>query len=277
MMDIRELNNISYELRKIIVNVSFKTGAHHIGSAFSCIDILTALYFYIMSLDDEDHEMPVRDWFMLSKGHAALAHYATLALRGYFKVENLFDEFLVDGGLLGGHPDRHSVPGVEMSSGSLGHGLSIGAGVALAAKIDKSAKRTFILLGDGECNEGMIWEAALFASHRKLDNLVAIVDYNRLQGFGTTDKVLSLDPLKLKFQSFGWSVKVINGNNMAEIVESMKKLPFEVGKPNVLIANTIKGKGSTVLENKLESHYLVLDSALRDKIINDLHSAGHTS
>ena len=123
----------------------------------------------------------------------------------------------------------------------------------------------------------MIWEAALFASHRKLDNLVAIVDYNRLQGFGTTDKVLSLDPLKLKFQSFGWSVKVINGNNMAEIVESMKKLPFEVGKPNVLIANTIKGKGSTVLENKMESHYLVLDSALRDEIINDLYSAGHTS
>ena len=164
-----------------------------------------------------------------------------------------------------------------MSSGSLGHGLSIGAGVALAAKIDKSAKRTFIILGDGECNEGMIWEAALFASHRKLDNLVAIVDYNRLQGFGTTDKVLSLDPLKLKFQSFGWSAKVINGNNMAEIVESMKKLPFEVGKPNVLIAKTIKGKGSTVLENKLESHYLVLDSALRDKIINDLDSAGHTS
>lgn len=266
-MNINELNLISNELRKLIVDVSFEAGAHHIGPAFSCIDILTALYFDIMSLKKESRD---GDWFMLSKGHAALAHYATLAVRGYFKKEVLYQDFLANGARLGGHPDRLSVPGIEMSSGSLGHGLSIGAGVALAAKYDNSDKRSFVILGDGECNEGMVWEAVLFASQRQLDNVVAIIDYNRLQGFGTTDSVLSLDPLKQKFQSFGWSVKEINGHDMTEIIKSMRKLPFERGKPNVIIANTIKGKGSAILENKLESHYLVLNSKIREQIINDL-------
>ena len=271
-MDIAELNKVSNELRRMIVEVSLKTGAHHIGSAFSCIDILTALYFNIMNLDGDLKKSSNKDWFLLSKGHAALAQYAVLAKRGYFEIADLFEEFLSDGGLLGGHPDRHSVPGIEMSSGSLGHGLSVGAGVAMVAKIDNSAKRVFILLGDGECNEGMVWEAALFASQRKLDNLLAIIDYNRLQGFGSTDQVLSLEPLKNKFQSFGWSVKEIDGHDMHELIESMSELPFAAGKPSVLIANTVKGKGSAVLEDKLESHYLVIDNELRDKIISDLNS-----
>ena len=269
-MDHFKLEKISNDLKKLVVEVSYYAGAHHIGSAFSCIDILTILYFHTMNIDPEVPSDQDRDWFILSKGHAALAQYVTLAKRGFFKKEVLFNEFLVDGGRLGGHPDRLCVPGVEMSSGSLGHGLSIGAGIALAAKKDNRPCRAFILLGDGECNEGMIWEAAMFASHQKLDNLIAVVDYNRLQGFGTTDKTMSLDPLKDKFVSFGWAVKEINGHSMNQIIEAMDNLPFEADKPNAIIANTVKGKGMPLFENKLESHYITLNEKMYKKIMKEL-------
>jgi transketolase len=251
------LEEISKDLRRMIIEISYKTKAHHVGSALSCIDILTALYFKIMDIDSK--RLKDNDWFHLSKGHAGLSLYVVLVKLGLFSEKELLEEFLNDGGRFGIHPESYNIPGVEISSGSLGHGLSIAAGVALAAKKDKKNIKAYVLLGDGECNEGMIWEAALFSRQHKLDNLVAIIDYNNLQGLGKNTEVLNLEPLFDKFVSFGWGVKDIDGHNLLEIVETFQKIPFENNKPNLIIANTIKGKGISYFENKLESHYSVLD------------------
>jgi len=265
-----KLEAIAYDLRRMIIKVSYQAKAHHIGSALSCIDILTALYFHTMNLNTKNPFHPDRDWFMLSKGHAALAQYVALVKRGFFNESVLKSEFLTDGGILGGHPDISIVHGIEMSSGSLGHGLSIGVGVALVAKKDNRDSRSFILLGDGECNEGMVWEAAMFASHHKLDNLIAIVDFNNLQGLGTTSEILSLNSLSEKFCSFGWNVSEINGNNIKEIIEEMNLVPYKKDMPNMIIANTVKGKGIPSLENKLHSHYEVLTKERYGQIIKEL-------
>mgnify|MGYP001203127921 CR=1 FL=1 len=251
------LDKISKDLRRMIIDISYKTKAHHIGSALSCIDILTALYFQVMDFDSK--QLKNNDWFHLSKGHAGLSLYVVLVKLGLFSEKELLEEFLNDGGRFGIHPESYNIPGVEISSGSLGHGLSIAAGVALAAKKDQKNTKAYVLLGDGECNEGMIWEAALFARQQKLDNLVAIIDYNKLQGLGRNEKVLNLEPLFDKFKSFCWGVKDIDGHNLSEIVETLLSIPFEKNKPSLIIANTIKGKGVRFLENKLESHYAVLD------------------
>ena len=267
--EIDKLNNISFLLRKKIIDISYQTKAHHIGSELSCIDILVALYYNIMNVDPNEPTKKVRDFFILSKGHAALALYVTLMNRGFFSENYLMKEFISDGGKLGGHPDKNIPLGIEISTGSLGHGLSIGAGIALANKKDKNPSKTFVLLGDGECNEGMIWEASLFASHQKLDNLIAIIDYNKLQGFGSTTDILDLYPLKEKFQSFGWNTKEVNGHDITSIINTTNKMFAEKNKPNLLIANTIKGKGITSMENKFESHYEVLDEAKYLEIIKN--------
>ena len=259
VLQINELNKIAFYLRKKIIEISYQTKAHHIGSELSCIDILVALYFSIMNINVSDPQDKNRDFFILSKGHAALALYVTLMKKGFFSEDYLKKEFLSDGGTLGGHPDMNNQLGIEISSGSLGHGLSVGAGIALAKKKDRNKGKAFVLLGDGECNEGMVWEALLFASHHKLDNLMAIVDYNKLQGFGSTRDVLNLDPLKKKFESFGWTTQEVNGHDIKSIINVSKELFKEKHKPNLLIANTIKGKGVNSMENRLESHYEVLD------------------
>ena len=256
---INDLNKISFFLRKKIIEISYKTKAHHIGSELSCIDILVALYFSVMNINASTPPDKNRDFFILSKGHAALALYVTLMKKGFFSEDYLKKEFLSDGGKLGGHPDMNKKLGIEISSGSLGHGLSIGAGIALANKKDGNQGKAFVLLGDGECNEGMVWEAILFASHQKLDNLMAIIDYNKLQGFGSTKNVLNLDPLKEKFESFGWNTLEVDGHNIESIVNASRELLKKKNKPNLIIANTIKGKGVDSMENKLESHYEVLD------------------
>jgi len=256
---INDLNKISFFLRKKIIEISYKTKAHHIGSELSCIDILVALYFSVMNINASTPPDKNRDFFILSKGHAALALYVTLMKKGFFSEDYLKKEFLSDGGKLGGHPDMNKKLGIEISSGSLGHGLSVGAGIALANKKDGNQGKVFVLLGDGECNEGMVWEAILFASHQKLDNLMAIIDYNKLQGFGSTKNVLNLDPLKEKFESFGWNALEVNGHNIESIVNTSRELLKKKNKPNLIIANTIKGKGVGSMENKLESHYEVLD------------------
>lgn len=268
--DLSYLEKIAKDLRKDIIEISFHSKAHHIGSEFSCIDLISALYFNIMNIYPLDPYSEDRDWFILSKGHAALAQYVALARAGFFNKSLLKKEFLTNGGLLGGHPDKNSVPGIEISSGSLGHGLSIGAGLALALKKDKKNNKVFVLLGDGELNEGMIWEATMFSSHNHLDNLVGIIDYNRLQGFGTTDEILNLDPLNEKFDSFGCSTTTINGHNMEEIINVFSKLPLKKNKPSIIIANTIKGKGIQSMENKLHSHYEVLTKNRYDEIMREL-------
>lgn len=264
------------ELRQMIIEMSYQVKAHHLGSCLSCTDILAALYFHTLKIDPKNPQDENRDWFILSKGHAAQAQYAALAKRGFFP-EQILKSFLQDGSCLGAHPDKNCVPGVEASSGSLGQGLSIGAGVALAAKKDNLKRKVFVLMSDGECNEGMVWEAMMFAGHNKLDNLTAIIDYNKLQGFGTTDSVLNLDSFAEKFKAFGWGVREINGHNMAEIIEALDSLPFVSGKPNVIIANTIKGKGVSFLENKLESHYIALDEEQYGQALNELRITNQES
>ena len=228
--------------------------ASHVGSCLSIADILAVLYGGVLRVDAGRPNWPERDRFVLSKGHAAAALYAVLAECGFFPKEWL-DTYCQDGSRLAGHVTSHGVPGVEVSTGSLGHGLSIACGMALAAKRDKRPFRVFALLSDGECDEGSIWEAALFAPHHRLDNLVAIVDYNKIQSFGTVKEVLDLHPLADKWRAFRWAVREIDGHDYAEIQAALAAIPFEPGKPSAVIAHTVKGKGVSFMENQLAWHY----------------------
>jgi len=245
---------IAREIRKKILKMIFAAQNPHIGSALSCVDILTVLYFKILAIDLRNPWAENRDRFILSKGHAASALYATLAQRGFFP-EEVLNSYCLDGGKLPGHSTMHCVPGVEVSTGSLGHGLSIGIGMVIAAKGNKKNYRVFILMSDGECDEGSIWEAAMFASHHKLDNLIAIIDYNKLQAFGRTNEVINLEPLTKKWAAFGWVVKEVDGYNYSDIEKAMREIPFKKNKPSIIIAHTKKGKGISFMENKLEWHY----------------------
>jgi len=254
MKKIVALNKISNNIRKIIINMHAASNSSHLGSALSCVEILTALYFKILNIDPSSPQDSNRDRFIMSKGHAASALYATLAKRGFFPL-SLLNEYGVDGGRLPCHVSKGCAPGVEVSTGSLGHGLSIGAGICLAAKHDMKNHRTFVLLSDGECDEGSVWEAALFAKQHKLDNLIAIIDYNKIQAFGKTKDVLDLEPFAEKWKSFGWRVKELNGHNIQNILNSLEKVPFIKGIPSVIIAHTVKGKGISFMENNLLWHY----------------------
>lgn len=222
----------------------------HIGSALSTVELLVALYFKIMRIDEKNPALGNRDIFIMSKGHGCAALYATLVERGFAK-SSMLEGFSVDAGTLWGHVTKSGMPGIEVSTGSLGHGLPIGLGMAIASK----ERRVFVLLGDGECDEGSVWEAILFAGHRKQDNLVAIVDYNKIQSFGTTREVLDLEPFAAKWRAAGWSATEVDGHSLEGIVRSLSSLPFERGKPSVLIAHTIKGKGFSFMENSLDWHY----------------------
>jgi transketolase len=227
--------------------------ASHIGSCLSMADILSVLFTRILLLDPESPRDLDRDRFVLSKGHAAAILYAALAEVGFFPVAML-DEFCKDGSALTGHVS-HGVPGVEVSTGSLGHGLSISAGMALAAKADRRPTRVFCLLSDGECDEGSIWEAALFAPHHKLDNLVAIIDYNKIQSFGRVSDVLDLSPFADKWRAFGWHTLEIDGHDLAAIERVLTAVPESSGRPTALVAHTIKGQGVSFMEDRLEWHY----------------------
>lgn len=250
----KDLENKSRLIRREILQMVARVRSSHIGGSFSVADILTALYFKILKINPKHPENSKRDLLVFSKGHCAAALYAVLAERGFFP-KSVLEDYFTNGKLLTGHPTKGCLPGVETSTGSLGHGLPMGAGMAFAAKYDKSPSRVFVIMSDGECDEGSVWEAALVASHNRLDNLVAIIDYNKLQAFGRISDVLSLEPLKKKWESFGWAVKEIDGHNFDEILSAFEVLPFEKGKPSVVIAHTIKGKGVSYMENKLEWHY----------------------
>jgi transketolase len=247
-------NETSKEIRKKIIKMKYESQEGHLGSALSCADILNALYFKILNIDPKNPSDENRDRFILSKGHAASALYAVLAQRGFFE-ENILNEYCKNGSELAGHPIKESVPGVEASTGALGHGLPMGEGIALAGKNDKKDYKVFVLMSDGECDEGTTWEAALFSAHNKLDNLIVIIDYNKWQAFGRTNEVLNLEPLAKKWEDFGWSAKEIDGHNFEELEKVLLSIPFEKGKPSIVIAHTIKGKGVSFLEDKLESHY----------------------
>lgn len=244
---------LATRIRVHALKMVYRAQSSHIGSSLSAVDLLVVLYSKVLKLDSTRPNWPDRDRFVMSKGHAATAFYATLAEQNFFPLRWL-DAYYQDGSPLGGHV-THGVPGVEVSTGSLGHGLSIACGMALAGKGDRQSYRVFVLLSDGECDEGSTWEAVLFAPHHRLDNLVAIVDYNKIQSFGTVKEVLDLEPLVDKWQAFGWAVKEINGHDFGQIEKALLSIPFESGKPSCIIAHTVKGKGVSFMENQLAWHY----------------------
>ncbi|MCC6445378.1 MAG: transketolase [Armatimonadetes bacterium] len=213
----------------------------HTGGSLSVADVLAALYFHIMKVDPANPGWEGRDYFILSKGHVVPALDAALAMRGFFSEDALTTHLELDS-IISGHACAHITPGIDVSSGSLGHGLSIGVGIALGLRMDRAANQTFVLLGDGELQEGSNWEAAMSAAHHRLDALTAIIDRNRYQT-GPTEEMMALEPLAEKWQSFGWSVRAIDGHDMPEIVRTLENLPFEPGKPSAIIARTVKGQG----------------------------------
>ncbi len=264
-----ELVELARQIRAQSARMVHAANASHIGTCLSMADILAVLYGQVMRVDPARPEWEDRDRFILSKGHGAAALYSVLAERGFFPREWL-RTYCADGTKLSGHVSHYGVPGIELSTGSLGHGLSVGCGMALAGKGDGRSHRTFVLLSDGECDEGSIWEAVLFAPHHKLDNLVVIVDFNKIQSFGSVKEVLDLDPFADKWRAFGWAVREIDGNDCAAVSESLATLPFEAGKPSVVIAHTIKGKGISFMEGQLAWHYKSPNAEQLEKALAEL-------
>jgi len=250
---ISELEIIARKLRRHIINMISAAGSGHPGGSLSAADIVTALYFDIMKHDPANPHWPDRDRFILSKGHAAPVLYAALAECGYFPLDWL-TTLRKTGTCLQGHTDSLLTPGVDVSAGSLGQGLSIGIGMALAARLDNKNYRTYVLLGDGECDEGQVWEAAMFAPNYQLDNLTAIVDFNTLQLDGFTRDIMNLEPFLAKWAAFKWEVIEINGHDMQQIIDAIRQAKAVKGKPTVIIAHTIKGKGVSYMENNVDFH-----------------------
>jgi len=244
----------SRKLRQTIIKVIQAGNRGHVGSAFSLVEILRVLYDDVLKYDAFNPRWPERDRCILSKGHGCLALYAVLAEKGFFPESELW-KFCKPDGILGGHPEYGKVPGVEASTGSLGHGLSIGIGLALNARFENAAHRVFVVISDGESNEGSVWEAALCANKHRLDNLVVLVDYNKQQSYGTTYEVLDLDPLADKWRAFGFAVKEVDGHSIAELRNVLQHTPFESGRPSIIICHTIKGKGVSFVENNLNWHH----------------------
>jgi len=248
-----ELKEMAKKLRRHVITMTATAGSGHPGGSLSAADIITALYFKVLHHDPEDPHWSERDRFVLSKGHAAPILYAALAEAGYFPVAELATLRKLDSRLQG-HTDRNFTPGIEMSAGSLGMGLSFAIGVTLAARLDSRTYRTYVLLSDGECEEGQTWEAALSAAHFKLANLTAIVDCNGLQLSGWTRDIMNLEPLTRKWQSFGWHVIDIDGHDFDQILAAFPQAERMKGKPTVIVAHTIKGKGVSFMENNVEFH-----------------------
>ncbi|MBP3255473.1 MAG: transketolase [Clostridia bacterium] len=253
MTDVEELKKIANQVRIDIVNMVYEAKSGHPGGSLSIADILTVLYFNQMNIDEKNPKSAQRDRFVLSKGHCAPALYSILIEKGYVPREEL-KKFRSVEGILQGHPDMNKVPGVDMTTGSLGQGLSVANGMALASKMEHEGYRVYCMLGDGEIEEGQVWEAAMTSNKYKLDNLCAIVDYNGLQIDGKVTEVKGLDDLEGKFKSFGFNTIVIDGNNIEQIIDGFNSAKLCKGKPSVIIAKTIKGKGVSFMENKAEWH-----------------------
>jgi len=249
----KELQEISNHARYLIIYTLVNSGMGHPGGSLSAVDVLTALYFEIMNIDAKKPNDDKRDRFIMSKGHCSLGLLSILHLKGFITKDELAT-FRLNGSNFGAHLDIDKMPGVEMSTGSLGHGLSVGVGRALAAKIDNKDFKIYVMMGDGETQEGSIWEAAMSASNYKLDNLIGIVDRNRIQQCGFTEDVMSLEPYKKKWEAFGWHALEIDGHDMEDILKTLKKTPYVDQKPTLIISNTIKGKGVSFMENDKNWH-----------------------
>jgi len=263
---------LALRIREHCVRMTARANASHVGSSLSMADLLAVLFARHLRFDPARPDWPERDRFILSKGHGCAGLYAVLAEVGYFPVAWL-ETFHQDGSPLAGHATHKGVPGIEVSTGSLGHGLSLGAGMALARQRDGGAQRTVCLLSDGECDEGSVWEAALFAAHHRLERLVAIVDHNKIQSFGSVAEVLDLAPLAEKWRAFGWSVLELDGHDLGAIEAALAKLPFEAGRPSCLVAHTVKGKGVSFMEGKLLWHYRAPRGELEATALAELAAA----
>lgn len=250
---IKELCDIARRLRADVIKMTTQAGSGHPGGSLSAADIITALYFYIMDHDPKNPKYSDRDIFILSKGHAAPILYAALAEAGYFD-KSLLGSLRQKDSILQGHPDMRKVPGVEMSTGSLGHGIATANGFATGCKLDKKDNRVFVMIGDGECQEGEVWEAAMFAAHYKLDNLIAILDNNGLQIDGPVSEVMNIEPITDKWKAFGWNVLHIDGHDFSQIIDSLQDARTHTGQPTIIIAKTIKGKGVSFMENVVDFH-----------------------
>jgi transketolase len=249
-----ELQILAAKCRKNVLRMVRSGGHGHVGGALSAIDIITALYFEKMHIDPEQPKMEDRDRFLLSAGHKCLAQYAVLAERGYFD-KSVLDTYGALGSVIPGHPDMHKLAGVEANTGALGHGMAIANGMAMSAKMDGLDFSVYSITGDGELPEGSNWEAAAAASKFKLDNLTVFVDYNHLQISGDVTDVMNMEPIDRKFMDFGWAVRTIDGNSMEEILDALEALPFEKGKPNLILCKTVKAKGLSFGENKAAFHF----------------------
>ena len=251
--EITRLAQLARQIRLHVLRMVHDSRASHIGSSYSMAELLAVLYGNVLRVDPSRPDWPERDRFILSKGHGCAGLYAVLAERGFFPRDWL-STFYKDGSRLPGHA-THGIPGIEVSTGSLGHGLSIATGMALASSRSAKGFRIFALLSDGECDEGSTWEAAMFAGHHKLDGLTAIIDYNKIQGMGAVKDILALEPLVTKWESFGWAVKEINGHNLGQVLDTLKNVPMLGCKPTCIIAHTIKGKGVSFMEGETLWHY----------------------
>lgn len=248
----KEYDKISKNIRRKILEISYRANVGHVGSAFSIVEILVALYFEIMNVDKKNIKNDKRDRFVLSKGHAAPALYAVLQQKGFLTTKNLAD-YCRDNSFFEEHPKHHILP-VEVSTGSLGHGLSIGAGLALGSKLKKQKANIFVLMSDAECDEGEVWEAALFAGHHKLNNLFLFLDYNKVQALGITTDILNLEPLVQKWLAFGWKTVEVDGHDISAIISTWKNLKNNPS-PTIFICHTIRGKGVSFMEHVIDWHY----------------------
>jgi len=251
---IGELDAIARCIRGCVVRMSHKARTAHLASALSCVDILVAAYWAVLVIDPARPENPARDRLILSKGHAATALYATLAYRGFFPT-NVLDSYTVAGSPLSEHPSPGRLPGIEAATGSLGHGLPLGVGMALAGRLQQYEYRVFVVMSDGECNEGSVWEAALLAPAHCLDRLVTIIDYNKWQATGRSNDITALCSLREKWAAFGWSVREIDGHDLGALVAEMQNVPDGTNKPVAIIANTVKGRGVSFMEDDNNWHY----------------------
>lgn len=249
-----DLRALSTTIRRETFSMAHRAKSGHLGSAFSIVDLLTVLYFRHLHIDPKNPTDPLRDRFILSKGHGCSSLYVTLAKRGFYPEADL-QTFIKDESNFPGHPSSKLLPGIEASTGSLGHGLSIGLGMALAAKRDGLKYRTVVIVSDGECDEGSVWEAILAAAHWKLGNLTCIVDYNKIQSFGRTKDIMDLEPFADKWKAFRWHVQEVNGHNHSEIEAALNTADKEKDKPSVIIAHTVKGKGVSFMEDTVDWHY----------------------
>lgn len=251
---VRELERIAAECRRNVLRMIEAGGHGHLGGAFSCMDILSVLYFHQMKIRPNEPQWEDRDRFLLSAGHKCMAQYAVLAERGFF-AKAVLDTYGKIGSKIPGHPDMHKLPGIEANTGALGHGLSIASGMAISLRERQARPYVYVVMGDGELAEGSNWEAAAAAAHYHLDRLVVFVDFNGLQISGEVEKIMNYVPIAARFAAFGWAVKDINGNCIEEIVDALDAIPLEQGKPNLIVAHTVKAKGLSFGENQAAYHF----------------------